>query len=147
VTPTPSSTQPRWISALPDRSVTETLSRIPGVTIDHFPSVGDPEHFSAEGSGVQVRGLTQVRSELNGRDSFPHPAVAPELQDVPSGLLSGVAYTRTTRPTVEGRPAGPHLRTFMPFDFDGQRIAASFSENYGDFVENTSLPPRLYSNT
>ncbi|MGO4778233.1 TonB-dependent receptor plug domain-containing protein, partial [Lysobacter sp. 2RAB21] len=53
------------IGALPDRSVTETLSRIPGVTIDHFLSVGDPEHFSAEGSGVQVRGLTQVRSELN----------------------------------------------------------------------------------
>ena len=40
------------IGALPDRSVTETLSRIPGVTIDHFLSVGDPEHFSAEGSGV-----------------------------------------------------------------------------------------------
>lgn len=58
------------IGALPDRSVTETLSRIPGVTIDHFLSVGDPEHFSAEGNGVQVRGLTQVRSELNGRDSF-----------------------------------------------------------------------------
>ena len=30
------------IGALPDRSVTETLSRIPGVTIDHFLSVGDP---------------------------------------------------------------------------------------------------------
>src|SRR5689334_23293924 len=27
------------IGALPDRSVTETLSRIPGVTIDHFLSV------------------------------------------------------------------------------------------------------------
>jgi iron complex outermembrane recepter protein len=32
------------IGALPDRSVTETLSRIPGVTIDHFLSQGDPEH-------------------------------------------------------------------------------------------------------
>src|SRR6185437_1180430 len=30
------------IGALPDRSVTETLSRIPGVTIDHFLSQGDP---------------------------------------------------------------------------------------------------------
>ena len=58
------------IGALPDRSVTETLSRIPGVTIDRFLTVGDPEHFSAEGGGVQVRGLTQVRSELNGRDVF-----------------------------------------------------------------------------
>jgi hypothetical protein len=48
------------IGALPDRSVTETLSRIPGVTIDHFLSVGDPEHFSAEGSAT----------------AFPHPAAA-----------------------------------------------------------------------
>ena len=39
------------IGALPDRSVTETLSRIPGVTIDRFLSAGDPEHPSAEGSG------------------------------------------------------------------------------------------------
>jgi outer membrane cobalamin receptor len=50
------------IGALPDRSVTETLSRIPGVTIDRFLSAGDPEHPSAEGSGVQVRGMTHVRS-------------------------------------------------------------------------------------
>ena len=43
------------IGALPDRSVTETLSRIPGVTIDHFLSVGDPEHFSAEGNALVAR--------------------------------------------------------------------------------------------
>ena len=72
------------IGALPDRSVTETLSRIPGVTIDHFLSVGDPEHFSAEGNGVQVRGLTQVRSELNGRDSFSaNGGRALSFEDVP----------------------------------------------------------------
>ncbi|MEO9089209.1 MAG: TonB-dependent receptor plug domain-containing protein, partial [Rhodanobacter sp.] len=73
------------IGALPDRSVTETLSRIPGVTIDHFLSQGDPEHFSAEGHGVQVRGLTQVRSEINGGDSFSaNGGRALGFQDVPS---------------------------------------------------------------
>ena len=46
------------IANLPDRSVTETLQRIPGVTIDRFISRGDPEHFGGEGSGVAVRGLT-----------------------------------------------------------------------------------------
>src|SRR5690348_522415 len=79
------------IGALPDRSVTETLSRIPGVTIDRFLAVGDPEHFSAEGNGVQVRGLTQVRSELNGRDIFSaNGGHALSFQDVPSELMSGV---------------------------------------------------------
>jgi len=33
------------IGALPDRSVTETLSRIPGVTIDHFLSVVALSHI------------------------------------------------------------------------------------------------------
>ena len=77
------------IGAFPDRSVTETLSRIPGVTIDRFLTVGDPEHFSAEGGGVQVRGLTQVRSELNGRDSFSASGGrALSFQDVPAELMA-----------------------------------------------------------
>src|SRR5690606_32696240 len=58
------------IGALPDRSVTEVLQRIPGVSISRFAAGNDPDHFSVEGSGVVVRGLNSVRSELNGRDTF-----------------------------------------------------------------------------
>ncbi|MBO9559470.1 MAG: TonB-dependent receptor plug domain-containing protein, partial [Caulobacter sp.] len=58
------------IGALPDRSVTEALQRIPGVAINRFAAGVDPDHFSSEGSGVVVRGLNFVRSELNGRDTF-----------------------------------------------------------------------------
>ncbi|MCI4566366.1 TonB-dependent receptor [Lysobacter sp. CFH 32150] len=139
------------IGALPDRSVTETLSRIPGVTIDHFLSVGDPEHFSAEGNGVQVRGLTQVRSELNGRDSFSASGGRSlSFQDVPSELMSGVdVYKNQKADMIEGGLGGTvDLRTFMPFDFDGQRISASVSENYGDFVEKYKPSvSALYSNS
>ncbi len=138
------------IGALPDRSVTETLSRIPGVTIDHFLSVGDPEHFSAEGSGVQVRGLTQVRSELNGRDSFSASGGrALSFQDVPSELMAGVdVYKNQKAEMIEGGLGGSvDLRTFKPFDFDGQRISGSFSENYGDFAEKWKPSGSvLYSN-
>lgn len=138
------------IGALPDRSVTETLSRIPGVTIDHFLSRGDPEHFSAEGNGVQVRGLTQVRSELNGGDSFSaNGGRALSFQDVPSELMSGVdVYKNQTADMIEGGLGGTvNLRTFMPFDFQGQKIAASVSENYGDFVEKYKPSASvLYSN-
>ncbi|MFP5393364.1 MAG: TonB-dependent receptor plug domain-containing protein, partial [Gammaproteobacteria bacterium] len=57
------------IGKLPDRSVTEVLSRIAGVTMDrNMP--GDPNRQAVEGSGVSVRGLTYVRSEVNGRDAF-----------------------------------------------------------------------------
>lgn len=138
------------IGALPDRSVTETLSRIPGVTIDHFLSQGDPEHFSAEGNGVQVRGLTQVRSELNGRDSFSaNGGRALSFEDVPSELMSGVdVFKNQTAEMIEGGLGGTvNLRTFMPFDFQGQKIAASVSENYGDFVEKYKPSASvLYSN-
>ncbi|WP_394664001.1 TonB-dependent receptor plug domain-containing protein, partial [uncultured Sphingomonas sp.] len=52
------------IGALPDRSVTEALQRVPGVSISRFAAANDPDHFSVEGSGVAVRGLTFVRSEF-----------------------------------------------------------------------------------
>ena len=58
------------IGALPDRSVTEALQRVPGVSISRFAGSSDPDHFSVEGSGVVVRGLNFVRSEFNGRDAF-----------------------------------------------------------------------------
>ena len=138
------------IGALPDRSVTETLSRIPGVTIDRFLSVGDPEHFSAEGGGVQVRGLTQVRSELNGRDSFSASGGrALSFQDVPSELMAGVdVYKNQTAEMIEGGLGGTvDLRTFMPFDFEASRLGVSFSANRGDFADEVKPSGSiLYSN-
>ncbi len=58
------------IGALPDRSVTEALQRVPGIAINRFAGSNDPDHFSVEGSGVVVRGLNFVRSEFNGRTAF-----------------------------------------------------------------------------
>jgi len=138
------------IGALPDRSITETLSRIPGVTIDRFLAVGDPEHFSAEGNGVQVRGMTQVRSELNGRDSFSASGGRGlSFQDVPSELMAGVdVYKNQTAEMIEGGLGGTvDLRTRLPFDFEGEKLAASFSVNNGDFADKTSPSASvLYSN-
>src|SRR5690606_26444123 len=59
------------IGKAPDRWLTGAIQRMPGVTIERFSSVGAPEHFSAEGSGVAVRVMKHVRSAPNGRDSFP----------------------------------------------------------------------------
>jgi hypothetical protein len=79
------------IGALPDRSVTETLQRIPGVSINRFAAGVDPDHFSVEGSGVVVRGLTYVRSEFNGREAFTaNNGRALSFADVPSEMMGGV---------------------------------------------------------
>ena len=45
------------IGKLPDRSVTEVLQRVVGVTMDRTMS-GDPQHYAVEGSGIAIRGLT-----------------------------------------------------------------------------------------
>ena len=58
------------IGALPDRSVSEALQRIPGITLQRTDNNHDPARLASEGGGVFIRGLSWVRSELNGRDIF-----------------------------------------------------------------------------
>lgn len=126
------------ISALPDRSVTEAIQRIPGVAIDRFAAGRDPDHFSTEGSGVVVRGLTYVRSELNGRDTFTaNNGRGLSFSDVPSELLGGVdVFKSPSADMIEGGISGiVNLRTRLPFDNQGFVIAGSLEANYGDFRE------------
>lgn len=128
------------LDKLPDRSVTEALQRIPGVAITHFKTLGDPEHFSAEGSGVMVRGLTMVRSELNGRTSLTADGGrALSFQDVPPELLGRIdVYKNQSADLTEGGVGGTiNLVTKKPFDFDGRKFAAIVEGNYGDLVDET----------
>src|SRR5690606_11276551 len=138
------------IGKLPDRSITEAIQRVPGVTIERFMSIGDPEHFSAEGSGVAIRGMKHVRSELNGRDSFSASGGRSlSFEDVPAEVMAGVdVYKSPSAYMSEGGLGGTvNLRTKMPFDSDGQKISASASANYGDFIEETKPSfTGLYSN-
>ncbi len=137
------------IGELPDRSVTEALQRIPGVAITHFKTLGDPEHFSAEGSGVMVRGLTMVRSEINGRDSFTADGGrALSFQDVPPELMQRVdVYKNQSADLIEGGVGGTvDLRTKIPFDYEGREILVTAEGNYGNFVdESNPAASGLYS--
>ncbi|TWT19531.1 TonB-dependent receptor [Luteimonas sp. YD-1] len=123
------------IGALPDRSVTETLKRISGVTVTGFAARDDTDHFSAEGSGVMIRGLTFVRGELNGRDVFSaNGGRGLSFEEVPSELMAGVdVYKNPSAEIIEGGLGGTvNLRTRMPFDEPGRKIAASVDYNRGD---------------
>jgi TonB-dependent receptor len=129
------------ISALPDRSVTEALQRIPGVAINRFAAGRDPDHFSVEGSGVVVRGLTYVRSEVNGRDAFTaNNGRSLNFADIPAELLGGVdVYKSPSASRIEGGIAGTvNLRTRKPFDSAKNVIAFSAEANYGDFAKDFS---------
>ncbi len=129
------------IGALPDRSVTEALQRVPGVTISRFAAADDPDHFSIEGSGVVVRGLTFVRSEFNGRDSFSaNNGRGLSFSDVSPELLGSVqVFKNQTSDLIEGGISGTvNLITRKPFDSDGRQIAGTLDINYADFREEAA---------
>ncbi|MCA0976833.1 TonB-dependent receptor [Qipengyuania flava] len=130
------------IGALPDRSVTEALQRVPGIAINRFAGSNDPDHFSVEGSGVVIRGLNFVRSEFNGRTAFAAGVGGQALNfaDVPSELLGSVIVNKNaTAEMIEGGLAGTvNLNTRKPFDRNGFHIGFSAEANYSDFVDKWS---------
>lgn len=123
---------------LPDNSITEVLQRVPGITISRW---GDPDHFQAEGTGVQVRGLSGVAGRVNGREVVSaNGAHGLSFSDVTPELMAGVdVYKSATADLIEGGSAGQiDLRTKMPLDFDGLTAQVSGNGEYGDFREETS---------
>ena len=116
------------IGKLPDRSVSEVLQRISGVTMDRVMARGDPGHFSVEGSGVLIRGLTYVSSQLNGRESFAaNGGRGISFEDVPPELMAGVdVYKNPSAEQIEGAIGGlVNLRTALPFDFNRFKVGVS----------------------
>lgn len=139
------------IGALPDKSVTEALMRVPGVTIERFASSDDPNHFAAEGTGVVVRGLKRVRSEINGRDSFSASTYGGGLsyQDIPGELLGSVEVVKnTTADLIAGGVAGTvNLVTRKPFDFPEMQLMGTVKASHGDHRgETTPVFSGIFSN-
>ena len=129
------------IGALPDRSVAETLQRIPGVNIGRFEKTSDPDRFSVEGTGVVVRGLPFVRSELNGRDIFSATGgTVLSFNDVSPELLGRVeVFKNVTADMVDGGIAGTvNLVTRKPLDNRGTRLSGSVEGTMGDLAEEWS---------
>ncbi|MCO4798790.1 MAG: TonB-dependent receptor [Colwelliaceae bacterium] len=129
------------IGALPDKSVTEALQRVPGVTIERFAASDDPKHYADEGTGVLVRGLDRVRSEINGRDAFSaNPYGGLSYEDFPAELLGAVEVVKNqTADLISGGIAGTvNLITRKPFDSDKRVFSFNAKANYSDFREETT---------
>ena len=128
---------------LPEKSITEVLQRVVGVTMDRNKSQGDPEHFSVEGSGIQIRGLSWGSSTLNGRESFSAGYPGRELSwgDVPSELMAAVlVHKNPPAELIEGAVSGQvDLRTALPFDYRGTKRVVSVSDNY-TMLDHKSAP-------
>lgn len=102
------------IGKLPDVTISDSLQRIPGIQI---------RRSAGEGGAINVRGLPQVVSQLNGEQYLGANSVTenePDFGDIPSQLFSGAEVYKT--PTANQGSAGitgtVNLQTFRPFDFD-----------------------------
>ena len=129
------------IGALPDRSVAEALQRVPGVNIGRFEKTSDPDRFSVEGTGVIIRGLPFVRSELNGRDIFSATGgTVLNFNDVSPELLGRVeVFKNLTADMIEGGIAGTvNLVTRKPLERRGTFLSGSIEGNYGDLAQEWS---------
>lgn len=135
------------IGAFPDKSVAEALQRVPGITVNRFALNTDTAHFTAEPSGVIVRGLPQVRNEFNGRDTFSaNSSRGLSWGDVPAELLGGVdVYKNQTADLIEGGIAGSvNLRTRVPFDAKGELFQVGAKANYGDAAKQWTPDVNAY---
>ncbi|MDN3640422.1 TonB-dependent receptor [Simiduia curdlanivorans] len=122
------------IGKLPDVTITDSLQRIPGVSI---------RRSAGEGSSLIVRGMPQVGSQLNG-EAFMSPGsittVQPSYGDLPSQLFKGadVYKTSSANLTNAGITGTINLKTRRPFEFDdGFTLAASAEIQQGEETQES----------
>ncbi len=138
------------IGAMPDRSISETLQRVPGVQLQRTNENRDPARLASEGGDVFIRGLSWVRTELNGRDIFSaNNGRSLGFEDVSADLMSGIdVFKNPTADMIEGALGGTvNLRTRKPFDSSDMLLAGSIDYNYADlYGKGFTSYSGLYSN-
>lgn len=129
------------ITSLPDKSVVDALTRVPGVTVEVFEATDDPEHFGAQGSSALIRGLDRTLTQFNGRSSFSATQWgAVDLSHIPAELVGAIEVQKNqTASMIEGGIAGTiNVVTRKAFDSPGIQYGGSIKGDYGDLVEEWS---------
>lgn len=117
------------IGKLPDVTISDSLQRIAGVQI---------RRDAGEGAAINIRGLPQVTTLLNGEQFLGANSVTtvqPNFTDIPSQLFSGATVFKS--PTASLQQAGlsgtVDLLTRRPFDLKrGLTFSAAGEGQYGD---------------
>lgn len=101
------------VGKLPDNNVVEALQRITGVQVT--------DRGQGEAAGIQIRGLPDALTTLNGRNIFTAAGQSFNLQDVSANLVRRVDVfkTRAAEQIETGLAGQVDVVTRRPFDFDG----------------------------
>jgi len=125
------------IGKLPDVTISDSLQRIPGVQI--LRSAG-------EGSTINIRGLPQVTTLLNGESYLGAQSITttqPNFNDIPSQLFAGADVIKSSTADLlnAGITGTVNLRTRRPFDLkEGLTVAAAAEGAYGDRTKHKFDP-------
>lgn len=121
------------VGKLPDNNVPEALARVTGVQIDRV---------HGEGSGVSIRGMTDIQTTVNGFDNAVGAGRTASLADIPAELVKQIDVYKTRTPDqVEGGIAGTvNIELRRPLDLaKGLTVAGSFKEVFSS-IGNTKSP-------
>lgn len=120
------------IGGLPDKSIADSLSRLPGVTVTRS---------SGQAGEVQIRGMGGdfVASTINGREQVsPNGKRAMEFSQFPSELINSVEVYKSPKASlVEGGTAGTvELKTANALKMnDDQKVSIGVRGNINDRAE------------
>lgn len=117
------------IGKLPDRTVSEALARVPGITV---------ERAAGEAGDVFLRGLRDPATTYNGRDIFTAEARNVAPQDFPAGSVAALEIFKSlTAEQIEGNLAGLiNVRSRRPFDFKDREVSGSLNATYADLAKD-----------
>lgn len=133
------------IGKFPDLNISESLQRIPGVTLDRT-STGEGRAINLRGLGpeftlVEVNGLTGTSNGSGGRFGLGGGGREFNFEILASELFSSAVVSKTNLPELtEGGLAGTvELYTPRPFDQkDGFSFAGSVLGNYSELADKVN---------
>lgn len=121
------------IGKLPDTTIADSLQRVPGIQI---------RRSAGEGSTVNVRGMPQVSTLLNGEQFLSAGSITtaqPDFTDIPAELMSRVDVLKSAEAkTLAAGVAGTiDLKTRRPMDLDGGWTFAGAAEaSQGSYTDD-----------
>lgn len=124
------------IGKLPDQNLAEVLENIPGVQITRRAGVG---------SGVQIRGTNDNRTEINGVGTVGSGTGRGGInfEDVNAAIISSLEVIKSpTAKTIEGSVGGTiNLRTIRPLDLTERITTVRVQGEYSELSDSYS--PRI----
>jgi len=124
------------IGKLPDQNLAEVLENVTGVQITRRAGVG---------SGVQIRGSNDNRTEINGVGTVGSGSgrTGISFEDVNAAIIAAVEVTKApTAKTTEGSVGGTiNLRTIRPLDLSDRILTVRAQGEYSELSD--SVTPRI----